>query len=123
MIRAMPILLKQNPDTTLVIVGNGPDLLSCQSLAKQLGVHESVLFTGQRDDIPDILAAIVVLAMPSLNPDSAIEKSWWRKLNQSLPGQQFAHNFDDRWFQYLLMALASAVIVHVLRRDFRKDKK
>ena len=67
MIRAMPKLLKQNPQTTLVIVGDGPDLLFCQSLAKQLGVQESVLFTGQRDDIPDMFAAIDVLAIPSLN--------------------------------------------------------
>lgn len=66
MIRAMPSLLEYNPHTTLLIVGDGPDLQACQTLVRQLRLDKAVLFTGKRDDIPDLLAALDFVAMPSL---------------------------------------------------------
>jgi glycosyltransferase involved in cell wall biosynthesis len=66
LIRALPRLLERCPEAIGVIVGDGPDREACIALARELGVGERVRFTGQRDDIPDVLAAVDVVAVPSL---------------------------------------------------------
>jgi glycosyltransferase involved in cell wall biosynthesis len=66
MIRALPRVLQQCPETVLVIVGEGPDRAACAALARQQGLGGRVRFTGQRDDIPDLLAAADVAVVPSL---------------------------------------------------------
>jgi len=48
LIRQMPKLLARLPDAKLVIVGDGPKLADCQSLAQTLGVDGSVVFTGAK---------------------------------------------------------------------------
>ncbi len=65
LIRAMPAVLNQCPYATLLVVGDGPARGACESLVETLGLESAVRFTGQRDDIPDILAALDVVAMPS----------------------------------------------------------
>jgi glycosyltransferase involved in cell wall biosynthesis len=76
MIRALPELLSQCPGAVLAIIGDGPDRQACQALAAELGVGAAVRFTGQRNDIPDLLAALDVVVMTSLSeglPYAAIE--------------------------------------------------
>ncbi len=46
LIRAMPLILAQQPSAKLVVAGRGPELDSLRSLAWSLGVGEKVLFTG-----------------------------------------------------------------------------
>ena len=46
LIRAMPLILAQQPSAKLVIAGKGPELESLRSLAWSLGVGERVLLTG-----------------------------------------------------------------------------
>jgi glycosyltransferase involved in cell wall biosynthesis len=73
LIRALPHVLTQVPDLRLVIVG-GDDRLAMRTsftaelkeLAQALGVLDRVLFTGYRTDIPLLLAASDVFALPSL---------------------------------------------------------
>ena len=48
LIRQMPKLLARLPEAKLVIVGDGPKLADCQSLAQTLGVDGSVVFTGAK---------------------------------------------------------------------------
>lgn len=50
------------PDTKLLVVGDGPE----RDHLKHLG-YENVIFLGNRTDIPDILQAIDVFVLPSLN--------------------------------------------------------
>lgn len=66
MVRAMLGLLSLCPDTVLWIVGTGPSLDACKALARDLQVETSVRFTGQRTDIPDVLAAADVCVVPSV---------------------------------------------------------
>ncbi len=66
MIRALPQVLRQCPEAMLVIVGDGPDYEGCVALVKELGLGARVCFTGQRDDIPDLLAAVDLVVVPSL---------------------------------------------------------
>ncbi|WP_334330311.1 glycosyltransferase family 4 protein [Companilactobacillus sp. HBUAS59699] len=47
MLRSMPELLKYNPEIKLVIVGDGPDMEELVQMSKDLGIDDSVIFTGE----------------------------------------------------------------------------
>ena len=49
-----------------MIIGDGEDLDACRALANDLNIAQRIIFTGARDDMPEILAALDVLAVPSL---------------------------------------------------------
>lgn len=49
----------------LVVAGTGPEELSLKGQAESLGVASRILWLGQRRDIPQLMAALDVLAMPS----------------------------------------------------------
>ena len=66
MIRLMPELRRRRPDAVLLIGGDGPDLEACRRAAARLELGESVRFAGPRGDIPDLLAAVDVVVVPSL---------------------------------------------------------
>jgi glycosyltransferase involved in cell wall biosynthesis len=66
MLRVMAGVLAQRPDAVLALVGDGPDLATCRALAADLGIEHATRFMGRRDDIPDVLAAIDVAAVPSI---------------------------------------------------------
>jgi phosphatidyl-myo-inositol dimannoside synthase len=66
LIRALPALRKSAPDTALLLVGGGPYRSRLESLAADVGVRESVLFTGTVPwaDLPAYYGAGDVFAMP-----------------------------------------------------------
>jgi glycosyltransferase involved in cell wall biosynthesis len=72
LIRALPLVLAEIPEVRLVIVG-GDDRLAMrtsftaelETLAHDLGVRNHVVFTGYRTDIPALLAASDIFALPS----------------------------------------------------------
>jgi glycosyltransferase involved in cell wall biosynthesis len=66
MIRAMRTLRGMRSDTVLLLVGDGPDRARCEALVRQLGLDDAVRFTGQRSDIPEVLAAVDVAVVPSV---------------------------------------------------------
>jgi len=49
----------------LVIVGDGPTRGECETLIEKLGIAPAVHLLGHRHDIPSILAALDVVALPS----------------------------------------------------------
>ncbi|XXX72122.1 glycosyltransferase [Sorangium sp. So ce134] len=51
----------------LLVVGDGPERARLVALARELGVSERVLFAGERHDVPALLAALDVFALPSLS--------------------------------------------------------
>lgn len=51
------------PETQLVIAGSGPEESALRRQAQPLG--DRVRFLGQRDDVPTVLAALDLFAMPS----------------------------------------------------------
>lgn len=71
LIRAFAELVQTHPQVRLILVG-GPTGESrayaetLPELAKGLGVGERVRFTGYRDDIPDLIEAADLVAIPSL---------------------------------------------------------
>jgi len=58
-------LHQREPRARLVLVGDGPNLLTLEARAVELGVEDEVLFLGHRDDVPRLLMAFDLFAMPS----------------------------------------------------------
>ena len=58
-------LLKAEPDSLLMLVGDERDGGETRALAESLGVSDKVMLTGSRDDVPDLLNAMDVFVFPS----------------------------------------------------------
>ena len=56
---------KTNHNSTLIITGDGPLLTQLKTKASQLGVMDSVIFSGVRTDVEKILCALDVFILPS----------------------------------------------------------
>ncbi len=65
-VRMLPAIVARVPDVVLLMVGDGPDRAACEALAQQLGVSGHVRFLGHREDVPVLLAASDLVAMPSI---------------------------------------------------------
>ena len=75
---AWPSIIAEFPDARLLVVGDGSLRTRLQTRAQELGVADSVIFAGFRADMPRVLDALDVLALPSLYegmPLTAIEAS------------------------------------------------
>ena len=57
---------QRDPEAILLLVGVGPLQQEMAQRAVELGIAEKVLMTGNRDDVPELLAAMDVFALPSL---------------------------------------------------------
>ena len=57
---------KRNPNTVLLLVGDGPSHSSIQTQIEELCLQDDVLLLGSRDDIPEILHAADCFLFPSL---------------------------------------------------------
>lgn len=58
--------LKTEPTTVLLFAGDGPLEDTCKQKADEMGIADKCIFLGMRSDIPDVMQAMDVLAMPSL---------------------------------------------------------
>lgn len=56
---------KQQRDAVLLLIGDGPLRPAMEKRAQKLGVGDSVIFTGVRSDVPQLLQAMDVFAFPS----------------------------------------------------------
>jgi glycosyltransferase involved in cell wall biosynthesis len=67
LIRSLPALLKKHPKLRLAVVGNPfkDYATGFRKLADKLGVGGAIDWTGFRRDIPQVMAALDVLAVPS----------------------------------------------------------
>jgi phosphatidyl-myo-inositol dimannoside synthase len=67
-IRTLPRVLKQRPDTIYLIVGDGDDLPRLESLTVECGVRENVQFAGlvPEEELPDYFRLADVFVMPSV---------------------------------------------------------
>ena len=65
LLEAWPRVLASVPDAHLLIVGEGSQRALLEAQAASLGIDRSVTFTGRRDDVPAVTAALDVAALPS----------------------------------------------------------
>jgi glycosyltransferase involved in cell wall biosynthesis len=78
LIDAWPHVARQLPDARLLVVGEGSLRAGLEAQARARGVAGSLIFTGFRTDVPRLLDALDVVALPSLYegmPLTAIEAS------------------------------------------------
>ena len=77
LVRAVPRVLKSFPEAKFVLVGRGFSARGddterdVRELTRQLGVNDSVIFTGERKDVPDTLAMFDVSVQCSLTDNLA----------------------------------------------------
>ena len=55
-----PVVLESHPDARLLIVGEGSERNSLEAQAASLGISDRVVFTGRREDVPAVTAALDV---------------------------------------------------------------
>lgn len=60
-------ILNTLPSTKFILAGEGPERLTLEKLAKQLGIEKSVIFLGRRSDLASIYASLDVFVLPSLS--------------------------------------------------------
>lgn len=66
LLEAAKIVLKELSDTRFIIVGDGQLRYELEEQALSLGIKEEVIFTGQRDDIPELMAIMDIFVLPSI---------------------------------------------------------
>jgi len=65
LLEAWPQVLRAVPDAYLLIVGEGSRRESLEAQARDLRIAHRVVFTGRRDDVPAVTAALDVAVLPS----------------------------------------------------------
>ena len=64
--QSRPHVEQSRPLHKLLVIGDGELKQELINLAEKLGIKDSVIFTGFRNDIPEVLKVIDILALPSL---------------------------------------------------------
>jgi len=65
LIKSASLVLRERPDSIFLVVGDGPDKKALVELTRVIGVEKSFIFTGAITDIPTVLAASDIFALPS----------------------------------------------------------
>lgn len=65
-IDAFSTLAAKYPRARMIVVGEGPARPQIESRINHYGLHDRITLTGQRSDVPDLLAASDIFAHPSL---------------------------------------------------------
>ncbi|MEZ4510037.1 MAG: glycosyltransferase, partial [Eubacteriales bacterium] len=67
LLEAFALFLERNGRARLLLTGDGERRSSCEARAETLGISRQVEFLGLRDDIPALLSAADIFALPSLH--------------------------------------------------------
>lgn len=63
---------KSNPDSLLLLVGEGEEKFNIISKGKELGINDKVQFTGSRDDVERLYSAMDLFMLTSFSESSSI---------------------------------------------------
>ncbi len=63
-VRIFALVLERIP-SSLVLIGDGPDRSSCESLCRELGIADNVKFLGKQTELADLLSCGDLFLMPS----------------------------------------------------------
>jgi len=72
LLQAMQLVLRERPELTLQVVGDGPERALLERLAERLGLGERVRFLGFRRDIPRLMAGFDIFALSSLSEGTSL---------------------------------------------------
>lgn len=65
LLAAFKDVLKEAPDTKLALIGDGSLKKECEQLASRLGIQDHILFTGKRENVPELLPAFDICVLSS----------------------------------------------------------
>jgi len=65
-VRAMPAVRAKFPGTRLLLAGDGPCRGRLETLTKQFGLQEAIIFAGFVEDVAQVYAALDIFVFPSL---------------------------------------------------------
>jgi len=65
LLEAWPAVLRSVPGAYLLFVGEGSRREALEAMARELRIAHRVVFTGRRDDVPSVTAALDVAVLPS----------------------------------------------------------
>jgi glycosyltransferase involved in cell wall biosynthesis len=65
LLEAWPLVLAEVPSARLLIIGEGSERDSLEAQVASLGIEDRVVFTGRREDVPAVTAALDVAVLPS----------------------------------------------------------
>ena len=65
-LQSIAILIRDIPEARFMLVGEGPLRKELEEQARSLGIHDRLFFTGHRNDIRDMMAAMDIIVIPSL---------------------------------------------------------
>lgn len=71
LLEAAPRILAARPDVQFVIVGDGVGFASVREQVRARDLEARVVMTGFRRDVPEVMAALDVLVLPSLRSEAA----------------------------------------------------
>ncbi|MEM3369886.1 MAG: glycosyltransferase family 4 protein [Candidatus Micrarchaeia archaeon] len=66
LLEAIPEVLKEIPEATFIFVGDGPQRKNIEEEIKKYELSKNVIMLGHRNDIPQILKAIDLFVLPTL---------------------------------------------------------
>ncbi|MDX9872820.1 MAG: glycosyltransferase family 4 protein, partial [Clostridia bacterium] len=72
-------LLKKTTSLKGVVIGDGPQKFALQELAQQLGLQDTVIFTGHREDVSALFPALDIFILPSRREGfglTVLESQW-----------------------------------------------
>jgi glycosyltransferase involved in cell wall biosynthesis len=72
LLQALALLGRQGPVPRLLMVGDGPERPALERTAGEMGLGKAVLWLGERQDVPRLLAACDVFALSSLSEGVSI---------------------------------------------------
>lgn len=72
LLEAFRLLRDDVPSARLVLIGTGPLEQQLRARALTLGLSDAVIFTGSRDDVPELLPALDVFCLSSLHEGLSI---------------------------------------------------
>ncbi len=67
LIKAFSMIVSKNPDTRLVLVGDGPEKKSLQHLVQNLGIENKIIFAGTTSDVRSFLQIMDIFVLPSFS--------------------------------------------------------
>lgn len=75
-VEALPAILREHPDTLLVMAGSGALEHALKQLVQQLNIEKNILFTGNLDPdtVPAYMAASDIVVVPSI-PVNGVEEA------------------------------------------------
>lgn len=132
LIKAIPLILKEVPETKFIIVGRGSQEAELKQLAKSLGVFDSIRFVGfiPNDELPQYIASADVYVSTSLS-DAGLAASTAEAMACGLPVVITDFGDNKKWVEDGLNgfivplkdpeALAEKIIYLLKNDDVRKE--